>query len=162
MVQLSHPYMTTGIIKDLTIQTFAGKVMSLHFNTLSKFVIAFLSRSKCLLISWLQSPCTVILEPKKIKYPFPIGWQPPSLAKKILKAVAVAHVSTISPIPLSNPTTTQHVVRMEHAVSYLCPCAHSSLCLGSSLPPSQFLLVLQGLTWRSPPQGSLCKSPHGF
>ena len=64
MVQLSHSYMTTGKTIDLTIQTFVGKVMSL----LSRFVIAFLPRSKCLLISWLQSPSAVILEPKKIKF----------------------------------------------------------------------------------------------
>ena len=67
MVQLSHPYMTTGKIIALTIQTFFGKVMSLFFNMLSRFVIAFLPRSKRLLISWLQSPSAVILEPKKIK-----------------------------------------------------------------------------------------------
>ena len=66
MVQLSHPYLTTGKIIALTIQIFVNKVMSLHFNTLSRFVIAFLPRSKCLLISWLQSSSTVILEPKKI------------------------------------------------------------------------------------------------
>ena len=68
MVQLSHPYMTTGKTIALTRQTFVGKVMSLLFNTLSRFVIAFLPKSKCLLISWLQSPATmVILEPPKIK-----------------------------------------------------------------------------------------------
>ena len=67
MVQLSHPYMTTGRTIILTIQTFVGKVMSLLFNILSRFVMAFLPRSKLLLISWLQSPFTVILEPKKIK-----------------------------------------------------------------------------------------------
>ena len=66
MVQLSHPYMTAGKTIVLTIQTFVGKVMSLLFNTLSEFVIAFLPRSKHLLISWLQSLSTVILEPKKI------------------------------------------------------------------------------------------------
>ena len=66
-VQLSHPYMTTGKTIALTRQVFVGKVMSLLFNTLSRFVIAFLSRGKCLLISWLQSPSAVILEPKKIK-----------------------------------------------------------------------------------------------
>ena len=66
MVQLSHPYMTTRKTIVLTIQTFVGKVMSLLFNMLSSFVIAFLPRSKCLLISWLQSPSAVILEPKKI------------------------------------------------------------------------------------------------
>ena len=67
MVQLSHPYMTTGKTIALTIRTFVGKVMSLLFNMLSRFVIDFLPRSKCLLISWLQSPSAVILEPKKIK-----------------------------------------------------------------------------------------------
>ena len=59
--------MTTGKTIALTIQTFAGKVMSLLFNMLSRLVIAFLPRSKCLLISWLQSPFAVILEPPKIK-----------------------------------------------------------------------------------------------
>ena len=67
MVQLSHPYMTTGKTIALTIQSFVGKVISLLFNMLSRFVIAFLPRSKCLLISWLQLPSAVILEPKKIK-----------------------------------------------------------------------------------------------
>ena len=65
MVQLSHPYMTTRKTITLTIQTFVGKVMPLLFNMLSRFVIAFLPRSKCLLISWLKSPSAVILEPKK-------------------------------------------------------------------------------------------------
>ena len=67
IVQLSHPYMTTGKTIALTIQTFIYKVMSLLYNTLSRFVIAFLPRSKRLLILWLQSPATVILDPKKIK-----------------------------------------------------------------------------------------------
>ena len=67
IVQLSHPYMTTGKILALTIQTFVSKVMSLLLNTLFRFVIALLPRSNCLLISWLQSPSTVILESKKIK-----------------------------------------------------------------------------------------------
>ena len=66
IVQLSHPYMTTGKIIALTRQTFVGKVMSLLFNMLSRLVITFLSRSKRLLISWLQSPSAVILEPRKI------------------------------------------------------------------------------------------------
>ena len=68
MVQLSHPCITTGKIIPFTIGTFVGKVMSLLFNMLSRFVIAFLPRSKHLLISWLQSPSGLILEPKKIKY----------------------------------------------------------------------------------------------
>ena len=62
-VQLSHPYMTTGKTVALTRWTFVGKVMSLPFNMLSRLVITFLQRSKCLLISWLQSPSAVILEP---------------------------------------------------------------------------------------------------
>src|SRR5574341_2646088 len=66
-VQLSHPHMTTGKTIAFTRRTFAGKVMSLLLNMLSRLVITFLLRSKRLLISWLQSPSAVILEPKKIK-----------------------------------------------------------------------------------------------
>src|SRR5574339_583763 len=66
-VQISHPYMTTGKTIALTRRTFVGKVMSLLLNTLSRLVIAFLPRSKRLLISWLQSSSAVILEPQKIK-----------------------------------------------------------------------------------------------
>ena len=67
MVQLSHPYMATGKTIALTKGTFIGKIISLFFNTLSSFVIVFLPQSSHLLISWLQSPYGVILEPKKIK-----------------------------------------------------------------------------------------------
>ena len=67
IVQLSHPYMTTGKTIALTRQTFIGKVMSLLFNMLSRLVLTFLPRSKHLLISWLQSPSAVILEPRTIK-----------------------------------------------------------------------------------------------
>ena len=67
MVQLSHPYMTTGKTIALTRWTSVGKVMSLLFNMLSRLVITFLPRSKHLLISWLQSPSAVIFEPRKIK-----------------------------------------------------------------------------------------------
>ena len=67
IVQLSYPYMTTGKTIALTRRTFVGKVMSLLFNMLSRFDIAFLPRSKHHLISWLQSPSAVILEPPKIK-----------------------------------------------------------------------------------------------
>ena len=66
MVQLTHPCMTPGKTIALTRQTCVGKVMALLFNMLSRLVIAFLPRSKCLLISWLHSPSAVILEPKKI------------------------------------------------------------------------------------------------
>ena len=79
MVQLSHPYMITGKTIALTRRTFVGKVMSLLFNMLSSFVITFLPRSKRLLISWLQSPSAVILEPPQNKvwlfpYLFPMKW----------------------------------------------------------------------------------------
>ena len=66
-VQLSHPSMTTGKTIALTRRTFVGKVTSLLFNMLSRLVIAFLPRSKHLLVSWLQPPTAVILEPQKIK-----------------------------------------------------------------------------------------------
>ena len=76
--QLSHPYMTTGKTIALTRQTFIGKVMSLLLNMLSRLVITFLSKSMCLLISWLQSPSAVILEPKKIN-PATVSTVPPSI-----------------------------------------------------------------------------------
>ena len=68
VVQLSHPYVTTGKTITLMRRTFVGKVMYLLFNMLSRLVITFLPRSKCFLISWLQSPSAVILEPRKIKW----------------------------------------------------------------------------------------------
>ena len=67
IVQLSHPYMTTGNTIALTVWNFVGKVMSLLFNMLSRLVVTFLPGNKCLLISWLQSPSAVVLEPRKIK-----------------------------------------------------------------------------------------------
>ena len=67
IVQILHPYMTTGKTIALTRWTFVGKVISLLFNMLSRLVITFLPRIRCLLISWLQSPSAVILEPKTIK-----------------------------------------------------------------------------------------------
>ena len=66
-VQLSHPYMTSGKTIALTRPTFVGKVMSLLLNMLSRLVITFLPRSKCLLVSWMQSPSALILEPPKMK-----------------------------------------------------------------------------------------------
>ena len=77
MVQLSHPYMTTGKTIALTRQSFVGKVMFLLFNMLSRLVIAFLPRSKSLLISWLQSPSAVILEPPEIKSVTVSNFPPP-------------------------------------------------------------------------------------
>ena len=83
MVKLSHLYMTTGKTIALTRQTFFSKAMSLLFNMLYRFVIAFLPRSKCLLISWLQSPSTVILEPKKIKS-FTVSTVFPSICYEVM------------------------------------------------------------------------------
>ena len=83
MVQLLHSYMTAGKTIDLTIWTFVGKVMSLLFNMLSSFVIAFLPRSKHLLISWLQSLSAVILEPRKIK-PVIASTFPPSICHEVM------------------------------------------------------------------------------
>ena len=80
MVQLSHPYMTTEKTIALTRQTFVGKVMSLLFNMLSRLVIAFLQRSKRLVISWLQSPSTVILE---LKNPT-VSTVPPSICHEVM------------------------------------------------------------------------------
>jgi len=74
IVQLWYPYMTTGKTIALTRQTFVGKVISLLFNMLSRLVIAFLPRSKCLLISWLQSPSAVIWEPPKVKSVIYLPW----------------------------------------------------------------------------------------
>ena len=84
MGQLSHPYMTTRKTIALTRWTFIGKVMSLLFNTLSRFVIAFLSRRKHLLISWLQSPSAVILEPRKIKSVI-VSTVSPSICHEVMK-----------------------------------------------------------------------------
>ena len=80
MVQLSHPY---GKTIALTIWTFVGKVMSLLFNMLSRFVITFIPRSKPLLISWLQAPSAVILEPEKIKA-FSISIVSPSICHEVM------------------------------------------------------------------------------
>ena len=81
--QLSHPCITTEKIIALTSQTFVGKVMSLLFNVLSRLVLTFLPRSKRLLISWLQSPSTVILEAKKIKY-LSVSTVSPSTSYKVM------------------------------------------------------------------------------
>ena len=83
MVQLSNPYVTTGETIPLTRRTFVGKVMSLLFNTLLRFVKAFLPRSKHLLIWWLQSPCKMILEPEKLKS-FTVSIFPPSICREVM------------------------------------------------------------------------------
>ena len=83
IVQLSHPYMTSGKTIALTRRTFVDKVMSLLFNMLSRLVITFLPRSKRLLISWLQSPSAVILEPRKIK-PDTVSTVSPSIFHEVM------------------------------------------------------------------------------
>ena len=83
IVQLSHPYMTTGKTIALTRQTFVDKLMSLLFNMLSRLVITFLPRSEHLLISWLQSPSAVILEPRKIK-PTTVSTVSPSICYEVI------------------------------------------------------------------------------
>ena len=83
IVQLSHPYMTTGRTITLTRRTFVDKVMSLLFNMLSRLVITFLSRTKRLLISWLKSPSAVILEPQKIK-PATVSTVSPSICYEVM------------------------------------------------------------------------------
>ena len=83
IVQLSHPYMTTGKSIAFTRQNFVDKVMSLLFNMLSRLVITFLPRSKCLLISWLQSPSAVILQPKKVKLAT-VSTVSPSICHKVI------------------------------------------------------------------------------
>ena len=88
MVQLSHPYLTTGKTIALTRQTFVGKVTSLLFHILSRFVIAFLPRSKRLLISWLQSPSAVISQPNKIKSVI-VSIVSPSICHEVMGPVAM-------------------------------------------------------------------------
>ena len=99
-VQLLHPYMTTGKTTALTRQTFVSKVISLLFNMLSRFTIAFFPRSKCLLISWLQSSSSMILEPKKIKnFPIPniiiMHWSIPKNALTKKKSKMHAQISPL-------------------------------------------------------------------
>ena len=91
MVQLLHPYMMTGKTIALTRWTIVSKVISLLFNMLSRLVIAFLPRSKRLLISWLQSPSAVVLEPKKIKS-LTVSIVYPSICHEVLGPVAMIFV----------------------------------------------------------------------
>ena len=92
MLQLSHPYVTTGKTTALTRWTFIGNVMALLFNELSRFVIAFLPRSEHHLISWLQSPSTVILEPKKIKS-ITVSTVSPSFCHEVMGPDAMIFIS---------------------------------------------------------------------
>ena len=91
IVQLSYPYTNTGKTIALTRWTFVDKVMSLLLNMLSRLVITFLSRSKCLLISWLQSPSAVILEPIKIK-PLTVSTVSPSISHEVMGPDAMISV----------------------------------------------------------------------
>ena len=91
IVQLSQPYTTTGKTITLTMWTFVGKVMSLLFNILSRFVIAFLPRSKHLLISWQQSPSAVILEPKKTKS-VTVSIVSPSVCREVMGPSAILFI----------------------------------------------------------------------
>ena len=90
-VQLSHPYVTAGKTIALTIWTFVGKVMSLLFNMLSRLVITFLPRSKRILISWLQSPSAVILEPPKIKSDT-VSTVSPSISHEVMRPDAMIFI----------------------------------------------------------------------
>ena len=90
-VQLSHPYMTTGKTIALTTQTFVGKVMSLPLNMLSRLVITFLPRSKRILISWLQSPSAVILEPQNIKSDI-VSTISPSICHEVMRLDAMIFI----------------------------------------------------------------------
>ena len=103
MVQLSHPYMTTGKNIALTIQTFVGKVMSLLFNILSRFVVAFLPKRKHLLISWLQSPSAVILEPKKIQS-VTVSIVSPSICHEVMGPYHSATFPSFSQIGMPEPS----------------------------------------------------------
>ena len=104
IVQLSHPYMTTGKTIALTRQTFVGKAMSLLFNMLSWMVITFLPRSKHLLISWLQSPSAVILECPKIK-PATVSIVSPSIGHEVMGPDAMILSSVqFSSVAQSSPT----------------------------------------------------------
>ena len=92
MILLSHPYMTTGKTIALIIWTFVSKVIPLLFNILSRFIIAFIPRSKHFLISWLQSPSAVILKPKKIKSAT-VSIVSPSICHEVMELDAMILVS---------------------------------------------------------------------
>ena len=94
IVQLSHPYMTTGKAIVLTTQTFVGKMVSLLFKTLSRFDITILQKSRRLLISWLQSPSALILEPKKIKF-LTVSIVSPSICCQVMGLVATVFDATM-------------------------------------------------------------------
>ena len=102
IVQLSHPYMTTGKTITWTRQVFAGKVMSLLFNMLSRLIVVFLQRGKCLLISWLQSSSAVILEPQKIK-PLTISIVSLSICHEVMRLEREGNSNSLQYSCLGNP-----------------------------------------------------------
>ena len=115
-VQLSHPYMITGKTIALTRWTFVGKVMSLLFNMLSSLVISFLPRSKCLLISWLQSPSALILEPRKIKSDT-VSTVSASISHEVVGPNAMIFV--FLPIPHHNFKKCMRITDFKEFVTYL-------------------------------------------
>ena len=143
MVQFSHLYMTTGKAIALTIWTSVGKVMSLLFNMLSRFVIAFLPRSKSLLISWLQSQSAMILESKKIKSVTVSTFSPPNCHEMILSSVHFSRsVMSNSLRPwtaacqasLSIPNSRSLLKLL--SIESVMPSSHLILCRPLLLPPS--------------------------
>ena len=109
MVQLSHPYMTTGKTIALTRRTFVSKVMFLLFNMQSRFVIAFLPRSKHLLISWLQSPSAVILEPLKIKS-VTVSIVFPSICHEVMRSKLRSNLKLHIPNPPIHSVSTMNIL----------------------------------------------------
>ena len=127
MIQSSHPYMTTGKTIALTRWTFVGKVLSLLFNMLSGLVITFLSRSKCLLILWLQSPSAVILEPGKIRSNT-VSTVSPSISHEVMGEDAIIFFSWILSLkPTFSLSTFTFIKRL---------CSSSSISTISVLPSS--------------------------
>ena len=117
--QLSHPYMTTEKTLALTIWTLVGKVMSLLLNVLSRIVIAFLPRSKRLLISWLQSPSAMILEPKKIK-PITVFTFSPSICHEVMGLDAMILVFCMLNVKLAFPLSSFTLIKRLFSSSSLC------------------------------------------
>ena len=167
MIQLSHPYMTTGKTTSLTIWTFVGKVMSLLFNMLSRFVIALFPRSKHRLISWLQSLSTVILEPKKVNSvtvsPFPLlfameWWDYPGMGCYDLSFLMLSFKpdSSLSSFILINRCLSS--LSAVRVVSYAYLKLFSAICLKSYSSFTKLLLYLcQKIGW-----AYLCRSIFWF
>ena len=123
IVQLSHPYMTTGKTIDLTRQTFVGKVVSLLFNMLYRLVITFLPRSMCLLISWLQSPSAVILKPRKIAT---VSTVSPSISHEVMGPDAMMLVFWMLSF---KPTFSLYVILDKYLIFSECHFPHLLTCL---------------------------------